>query len=111
METNGSIFGSSKQQHTGINHMANIGLSTTGSTELNNLIFPRNMNVTIARILIKSAKDRYMVIYNPEVKEGRRFTFMPLTKVQCIKLIEGGIMPTYDDEFKSLSFRTGDYSY
>ena len=75
------------------------------------IITPRNMNAPIARLLTNSAKDRYMVIYNPEMTEGRKFTFIELTKLQCLKLIEGGIMPTYDDEFKSLSFRAGDYKY
>ena len=75
------------------------------------IITPRNMNVPIARLLTNSAKRRTVIVYNPEMTEGRRFTFMDITKLQSLKLIEGGNMPAYDDEFKSLTFDMGDYKY
>tara|TARA_R110000765_G_scaffold66379_6_gene128443 strand:- start:2885 stop:3133 length:249 start_codon:yes stop_codon:yes gene_type:complete len=74
------------------------------------IITESNMNAPTARLLNKQVNcKRKLVIYNGENMVGYRFTFVELTKQQAKKLIDGGVMPSYVEDGKSLTFDFGTY--
>ena len=68
------------------------------------IITSSNMTQSIARLLNKSATKRHLCTYSDKNEVGQRFTFIKLTKQQCIQLIDGNQMPSYTEDGKTLCF-------
>ena len=68
------------------------------------IITSSNMTKSIARLLNKSAIKRHLCTYSDKNEIGSRFTFVKLTKEQCVQLINGNQMPSYVEDGKTLCF-------